>query len=703
MKAILLVTFAVASLASAYVVVPTKDVHYADQDFLVKQKAILEVFQHIHQKEVHTKLWTDSKAYNLEEHFDMYTNVDAVKEFWRLYTHGLLGFDEIFTVMNEEQKHEVTTLFNIFYYAKDWDTFYKTMVWARFHVNEGMFIYALTTAIFHRTDMHGIELPAIYEIYPYYFFHAEVIQKAHQYKMQGFYGMKKVEGVYQAVIPANYTGWYMHTNVEQKVTYFTEDIGLNAWYYYLQADFPYWLGGKEFGLYKDRRGELYLFHHQQLLARYYLERLSNDMGTIPELTYELPIKTGYYPDMYYYNGVPFPARDNNYMMYTEDHYELIQEVEDYEHRIRDAIDVGYIITPTGEHVDLTKPESIEYLGNLIQTNPDSVNTRYYGFLEMYARILLGASVEHFEDHKIIPSVLEQFETSLRDPVFYQLYKRIIGFYWQFKDHLPHYTHDEISWDGYKIESVEVDKLITYFDKFDADITNAVDVEVYDETTTGSELKKFGKIAHYQGEDFIIKARSSRLNTVPFTYKLTVSATKPAKGVVRTYLGPKYDSYGNVYHVNDNRENFVLLDVFAYEFTAGKNVISRNSNDFSFFVKDRTTFYDLYKQVMTAVSTGEKYQLHTSEAHTGFPARLMLPKGKKGGMPFQFFFMVTPYTAPTSKPHEGYDEFGYGYVDALPYGFPLDREIDETYWFTDNMHYHDVFIFHKTEAEINTVH
>lgn len=48
--------------------------------------------------------------------------------------------------------------------------------------------------------------------------------------MQGFYGMKKVEGVYQAVIPANYTGWYMHTNVEQKVSYFTEDIGLNAWY-----------------------------------------------------------------------------------------------------------------------------------------------------------------------------------------------------------------------------------------------------------------------------------------------------------------------------------------------------------------------------------------------------------------------------------------------------------------------------------------
>lgn len=193
-----------------------------------------------------------------------------------------------------------------------------------------MFVYALTTCIHHRDDMAGIEVPAMYEVYPYYYFHSEVIQKAHQYKMQGFYGMKKVEGVYTAVIPANYTGWYMHTNAEQKVSYFTEDIGLNSWYYYFQSQFPYWLGGKEFDLYKERRGELYLFHHQQLLARYYLERLSNDLGQIPEIAYDVPIKTGYFPDLYYYNGVPFPARDNEYKMYHEENYDMLIELKDYE-------------------------------------------------------------------------------------------------------------------------------------------------------------------------------------------------------------------------------------------------------------------------------------------------------------------------------------------------------------------------------------
>lgn len=132
MKAITVVTLAlVSTLAFGYVVVPEKEIKYADQTFLMKQKAILEVFQHVHQKEIHTKLWTDSKTYKIEENYNKYTNVEAAKEFVTLYNHGMLDFDEIFTVLNEDLVKEVTALFNLFYYAADWDTFYKTMLWAR--------------------------------------------------------------------------------------------------------------------------------------------------------------------------------------------------------------------------------------------------------------------------------------------------------------------------------------------------------------------------------------------------------------------------------------------------------------------------------------------------------------------------------------------------------------------------------------------
>ncbi|GAB0094125.1 Larval serum protein 1 alpha chain [Sergentomyia squamirostris] len=709
MKALALVFFACAiALSSGYYMV--KDVKYADKDFLYKQKAILEVLQHVHQHEVHTQLWEDSKTYVVSEHFNDYTNVTAVKEFWMYYEYGMLPFDDVFSVFSETHKKQVMSLFYFFYYAKDWDTFYKSMVWARFHVNEGMFVYALTTAVLHRKDLAGIVLPAPYEIYPYYFFNSEVITTAQQYKMQGFYGMKKYGDVYSVTIPSNYTGWYKHTNPEQKISYFTEDIGLNSHYYYFHMDYPFWMGGKEFNLYSDRRGEYYFYQYQQYLARYYLERLSNDLGIIPEFSWYEPIKTGYYPDLRYYNGVYFPSRENYYYMYTEYNYYYIQMVEMYEQRIMDAIDLGFFYMYDGTRVDLTKPESIEYLGNLFQSNPDSKNTRMYGYLELYAKMLLSASPEHFDTYKMIPGIMEQFETAMRDPLFYQLYKRFLNFYWQFKDHLPYYTYEEIFFPGVKIENIEVDKLVTYFDKFEADITNAVDIEVYDEKMPMSEMKKFGKIAHYQGEDFVIKASQYRLNHLPFTFKFDIVSDKAVKAFVKVFIGPKYDMYGNLYTINENRENFFELDSWIVDLKSGVNKIEHSSTDFSWFVKDRTTYYELYKNVMLALKGEFKFPLDMSEAHCGWPSRLMLPKGKKGGMPFQFFIYVTPYYAPKVEQFSTFDSTvscgigsGSRYKTGYAFGYPLDRKINEQYWFTPNMKYYDVMIFHKTDTEITGVY
>lgn len=209
---------------------------------------------------------------------------------------------------------------------------------------------------------------------------------------------------------------------------------------------------------------------------------------------------------------------------------------------------------------------------------------------------------------------------MRDPVFYQLYKRIISYYWLFQDKLPSYTKSEIYFDGVKIESVEIDKLVTFFDVHDSDITNVVDVEFVNEKKT--ELLKFGRVSHYEGEDIYIKARQQRLNHWPFTFKLNVYSDKAVQGVVRVFIGPKYNEYGYPYDVNENRENFVALDAFKYDLVIGNNVITRNSQDFSWFVKDRTTYYELYKWVMSAYNGQTTYTLDMTEAHSGFPNRLM---------------------------------------------------------------------------------
>jgi len=95
----------------------------------------------------------------------------------------MLSRNAIYSPYYEEHRYEMKTLFKLFYYAKDFQTFYKTAAWARLHLNDGIFSNALTIAIFYRLDCKYMRLPAPYEIYPNLYFDNNVIQQAHDIKM----------------------------------------------------------------------------------------------------------------------------------------------------------------------------------------------------------------------------------------------------------------------------------------------------------------------------------------------------------------------------------------------------------------------------------------------------------------------------------------------------------------------------------------
>lgn len=237
MRSLTVVALAVlCGLAAAAYVPHTNQVKYAEKEWLHKQEDIFALFRHIYQADWNQQLVAYAKHFHVKDHMDWYTNKDAVKEFVELWEHGFLPKGEIFSIFEPSHREQAIALFHILYYAKDFDAFYKTAAWARYYVNEGMFVYATTVAITHRDDFEGFILPPLYEIYPFYFINSEVISKAHQYKMQGFHGMKKVEDVYSVVIPHNYTGQNVYSNEEQLLSYFTEDIGLNSYYYYFHTD-----------------------------------------------------------------------------------------------------------------------------------------------------------------------------------------------------------------------------------------------------------------------------------------------------------------------------------------------------------------------------------------------------------------------------------------------------------------------------------
>lgn len=146
-----------------------------------------------------------------------------------------------------------------------------------------------------------------------------------------------------------------------------------------------------------------------------------------------------------------------------------------------------------QHHDIT----VNNFGNLIQGNPDSLNNKYFKNYTTFASHLLGYSYMHKDWKHTLPSALEHHETAVRDPAFYQLGKRvclhnasihkiyhkftmfqILNMYHYLQSvHMHPYRKDELLFPGVTIKSVEMDKLITYFEYFLSDISNVV---MYDE-------------------------------------------------------------------------------------------------------------------------------------------------------------------------------------------------------------------------------
>ncbi|XP_050447027.1 arylphorin subunit beta-like [Cataglyphis hispanica] len=656
-------------------------VKVADEEFLLKQKKIYNLLYHVPQPAlVNPPLYEEGRSYNIEANIDSYINTSAVKNFLQIYENGVLARGEISSIYYSKHLKEIDALFRLFYYAKDFDTFYKTALWARVYMNEMQYAYALFIAIIRREDTRFIQLPPIYEVYPYGFFNSEVLKKAQHAKLFGKPDSKK-PGSY--IIPANYSAWYIshEYDLEHKLNYFTEDIGLNAYYFYFRSDNPFWLKGEEFGLQKWRGSE-YLYGHKLLLTRYFLERLSNDMGKIEDFDWHHEFYTGYYPTMNYHNGLPLPQRPywSKFPYYK---YAYIKDLEDMESRVSAAIDSGFVLDATGNKINIYSPEGLNILGNIIEGNVDSCNRDFYGSIDLFARKILGYNLEPSTSSQIVPSAFEFYSTSMRDPAFYRLYKRIFKFYHnRYKMHQKPYDKDEIIYPEIKVESFVVDKLVTFFDQFDSSINNGLLINNEEEA-----------------ENTLVKIRQYRLNHKPFSFHLSINAEKPMKAAIRIFLGPKYNVHHKPLEIAENVYYFYEMDNWIVDLNAGANKIVRNSEDCIFVVPDPEPSEVFYKKILKALDGSDT--LSYAERVYGFPERLLLPKGKKEGMPFQIFVYVSPIE---KEPILYMSRIFGGYkFDNKPLGFPLDRPTLNFRYNGSNMMLKDILIFHKDENELNVTY
>lgn len=321
-------------------------------------------------------------------------------------------------------------------------------------------------------------------------------------------------------------------------------------------------------------------------------------------------------------------------------------------------------------------DGLEILSNLLEGNPNSPELPYYGTLQIYARHLIGYAPEPLNKNKAIPAASEHYETTLRDPASWRFFKWLLNFYDDYYSHVEPYTQKQLECAGVNIDFIDVEEIVTYFDYFDSDVG-----------------QYYGTAAD---EDLSILIRQRRLNHLPWTYNISAFSKQNQQVLVKVFLGPKYDRFGQVVDIKENNDKFYLVDHFSYNIKQGHNLIVRNNEEA--LGSDRTSYSTLIGRVRKALRGEEEFVIDGSEAYWSFPRRyklhvdlfivcnisnlyrLLLPKGTIGGMKFQLYVILTPIPDidKTITSDGVYKRVGTGRHSGLSLRFPLDRKIGKSF-------------------------
>nr|CCA94921.1 hemocyanin subunit g [Euphrynichus bacillifer] len=581
----------------------------------------------------------------------------------RLREVGILHRGTLFSCFHEKHLAEATRLYEILHDAKDFEDFFALAKQARDIVNEGLFVYAVSVAVLHRDDCKGVTVPPIQEIFPDRFIPAETINLASKEAT-----LKPNEDV---VVDVEETGNIL--DPEHTLAYYREDIGINAHHWHWHIAYPATWNPSHMGAVKDRKGELFFYMHQQMCARYDCERLSNGMNRmIPFHNFEEHLE-GYAPHLTsLISGLNYGSRPEGFSLRDLKDVD-VQDMERWRERILESIHLGYVHGHGEERIPLDEKHGTDILGAIIESSFESKNSTFYGSLHNWGHVMMARMHDPDGRFQENPGVMSDTSTALRDPIFYRWHRFIDNIFQDYKATLPHYTKDDLSFDGIKVTDVVVkaksDNVITTFMKEDElDLSHGINF----------------------GTNHKVKVRYQHLDHEPFSISITVNNTTGAakECIVRIFLAPQYDELGNLLTIEEGRRLFIELDKFKQTLAAGQSSFSRNAIDSNVTLSKVPTFDDL--------KSGEVSDDYSEFCSCGWPENMLIPRGNHKGKPFVLFVLLTDFEKDKVPDFQRIcmDAFSYCgtktgmYPDLKPMGFPFDRPIDHDHadeLFTDNHH------------------
>lgn len=569
----------------------------------------------------------------------------------------------------------------------------------------GLVEHALMLFILHHPQGRKLRIPSLMTRSPGQVFASSALRL----------GTAETDQVYARSIQSS------STPPEHQLDWFREDPLANEHHEHWHVVYPtQGIPGTNPRRLKDRHGELFVYMHQQMLARYDAERIAIDGLdlVVPFGDYRTPIAEGYDP-----GGLFTPDGDGGFINYsarsagailrnlTPDIGGIAYAV--YEHELRrdrtlDAVDSGYFRNGN-QFVEIPQDyRGSDLIGKTNEPTINSVSRRFYGNHHGLGHILIAFSVSER------PGVMANTATAIRDPIFWRWHRHIddMGFRHQERLSGNNYS-DRPPVSMRKNETESIDLILCRLEDISAigdlasegavigqhafgnaegntnwanDFTSGVSTFTYKgtqhqlatvaELTTEMKLGKF-TLSNNQSVGFPYLAH------VPYGYfvRLKNDANEDKKVTIRLFLAPTtvVNADANADQLDDpstdeyinNRRLWIEMDKFQYDLKSNEEaVVFRQDNESSVIRRPALDPSDV-QDIEPGDNPDDAY------CECGWPYHLLLPRGTASGMYFRLFALVTDGTLDVVPKPEQCGSMSFcgvreEYPDKRPMGYPFDR-------------------------------
>ncbi|MEM7541749.1 MAG: tyrosinase family protein [Pseudomonadota bacterium] len=503
---------------------------------------------------------------------------------------------------------------------------------------------------------------------------------------------------------------------EELMHWFREDIHLNEhhrhWHMvYAASGIPTGTGGTAGYPFpirmKSRQGEIFVYMHKQMLARYDTERIANGLEPVTAFSdFSQSLGAGYDPNAREPRSLGYVARADDATISHEDQIDLEKRRESFRRFLQ-----------TGKISDIEIPINAATIGTALESNRALTSTTFETDLE-YRRAgnMVRTMHLHNAGHGAIAragveglGVMTNPHTSLKDPVFWRWHKMIDDLAEQYYSGLEPYDFQEevisLATTQHGKSPIAIFSETEFpnldFDQDDAEATKS-QVQLAAQSAfesasngttklkTGTRRERYKYLGRFHGEGVPdLDFERETMFSERFATALRVESSEQTAATVRIFICAEEfldidaslpENIRQQKRLQEHRR-WIEIDRQPIELTSGLQIVVLLSDRSSIVRKlgGRAIW------PTSAITESDFDALHDDApgdrddyCDCGWPINLLLPKGRPGGMAFQMMAMVSagaPEIGPGScgsRSFCGTDFEGYPELDDLNLGFPFDR-------------------------------